>query len=355
MEQVAAVARSEVELSRDLDNAVALLLGYGAEQGRVDLAGTPIETEIQVAVVERPQRVIQEIGAIEPELELFRLLNLEVLEETQVGIEESRSVNCRQNARSILADGGRDGEAARVDVLVRCEALRGIAGQDWIQLNIGRAQQRHVADVKCGARDLVAVGVHAEGLTLYSREVGAALQLRDAGELPAVDKAANDFISGGVAQLDGVRGVEDVRAVGRLNSVVVGEIETVERRAHDTHRLAEGVVHVDSVPALGANPRHLQGVVVGIGVIGSQSQIGEALQWAEVVRREAIGIHAAILAGQHGTDGNQVDVAAGPAAVWQVLTPVTHVGYLEQARPRRALRNGDTKTIGVGLLIVEWK
>src|ERR1022692_185143 len=180
MEQVAAVARSEVKLSRDLDNAVALLLGYGAEQGRVDLAGTPIETEIQVAVVERPQRVIQEIGAIEPELELFRLLNLEVLEETQVGIEESRSVNCRQNARSILADGGRDGEAARVDVLVRCQVRCGIAGQDWIQLNIGRAQERHVADIKRGARDLVAIQIPTEILSLYPGEVGTALQLRDA-------------------------------------------------------------------------------------------------------------------------------------------------------------------------------
>src|ERR1035437_6330886 len=133
---------------------MALLLGYGAEQGRVDLAGSRIEAEAEVAAVERPQGAIQEIGAIEPELQLLRLLELEVLEKSQVGVEESRSVNRGKDAWAILADCSRDGEAAWVDELVRCQALRGIAGQDRIQLNIGRAKERHVANVKRGARNL---------------------------------------------------------------------------------------------------------------------------------------------------------------------------------------------------------
>src|SRR5450432_4510546 len=103
----------EVELDRKLDDAMALLLGYRSEQRRVDLAGSPIETKIQVAAVERPQRVIQEVGSIEPDLQLLRFLELEVLEESQIGVEEGRSVNRGKDCGAILADGGRDAETVR--------------------------------------------------------------------------------------------------------------------------------------------------------------------------------------------------------------------------------------------------
>ena len=87
---------------------MALLLGDRAEQRRVDLAGVAIEAETQIASVERPQRVVQEVVSVEAELQLLRLLDLEVLEQPQVGVEERRPVDRRQNARTILADCGRE-------------------------------------------------------------------------------------------------------------------------------------------------------------------------------------------------------------------------------------------------------
>ena len=66
-------ARSEVELDRDLDHAMALLLGDHAEQRRIHLAGVAIEAETEIASVERPQRVVQEVVPVKPELQLLRL------------------------------------------------------------------------------------------------------------------------------------------------------------------------------------------------------------------------------------------------------------------------------------------
>src|SRR5258708_7035263 len=106
--------RSEVKLDRGLDYAVALLLSDGAEQRCVDLAGGRIETESQIASVERPQRVIQEVVAVEPNLQLLRFFDLEVLEQTQIHVEEARPIDRGQDGRTVLADGGGHGEATRV-------------------------------------------------------------------------------------------------------------------------------------------------------------------------------------------------------------------------------------------------
>src|SRR5882757_8825035 len=67
-----------------------------------------------------------------------------------------------------------------------------------------------------------------------------------------------------------------MRAIGRLHSVVVVEVERVPRGIDDSHCLAEGVVHVEDVAALGAHPGRLQGVVVRIKLIRRQAEIGEA-------------------------------------------------------------------------------
>ena len=98
---------------------MALLLGHRAEHRSIQLARSAVEAEIQVASVERPQRMIQEVVPVEAELQLLRLLELEVLEESQIGVEERRSVDRRQHGRAVLPDCGRDAETARVDVLVR--------------------------------------------------------------------------------------------------------------------------------------------------------------------------------------------------------------------------------------------
>ena len=88
-------------------------------------------------------------------------------------------------------------ETARVDELVVPESGARIAGQHRAQLDIGRPQQRHVADVEVGARDLGAVQVHAEVtllLMLKPERLAPLCHLRDAGELPAVEEAAGDLV-----------------------------------------------------------------------------------------------------------------------------------------------------------------
>ena len=97
---------------------MALLLSCGSEQGRVDFAGGRIETQSQVGSIERPQWVIQEVGPVEAELQLFRFLELEVLEESQIGVEESRSVDGREYRRAVLTDLRWWSETTRIDELI---------------------------------------------------------------------------------------------------------------------------------------------------------------------------------------------------------------------------------------------
>src|SRR6185312_15265918 len=120
--------------------------------------------------------MIQEVRRVQAELELPRLAELEILKYSQIGIEEGRSIDGRKNARAILPDGSREGEATRVDELVLSQVRRGIAGQNRVQLDVARAQQGHVADIECGARNLRAVEIHPEVVaSAESREVRSAL------------------------------------------------------------------------------------------------------------------------------------------------------------------------------------
>ena len=104
-----------------------------------------------------------------------------------------------------------------------------VTGQDRVERDIRRAQQRHVADVEGGARDLVAVEVHAEVLAAVGPERFAPLWICAMPEsCQPFTKPPASLLLDGVAQLEGVGGVEDVRAVVGQHAIVVGEVELVE-------------------------------------------------------------------------------------------------------------------------------
>src|SRR5438309_8941949 len=80
----------EVELDRELDDAVAQLLGSNAELVVGQLAARAVEVQVEVvgAVAEAPQRVVHEVVRREAELQFPGLAELEVLEQREVAIEE---------------------------------------------------------------------------------------------------------------------------------------------------------------------------------------------------------------------------------------------------------------------------
>src|SRR5579859_5583052 len=82
--------RSEHELDRELNHSVALLLGDRSEVRRIQLSGGSIESEIQVGVVERPQRMVEEVVTRDSELQFLRFADLEILEQSEVPVKERR-------------------------------------------------------------------------------------------------------------------------------------------------------------------------------------------------------------------------------------------------------------------------
>src|SRR5208337_5153683 len=87
--------RSEQELDRHLDDPVALLERGLAEDWVILRECVLIEAKAEVTPVEGPQRMVQEVVPIEAELQRLPLLDLEVLEQCQIGVEEVGSVNGR--------------------------------------------------------------------------------------------------------------------------------------------------------------------------------------------------------------------------------------------------------------------
>src|SRR6266404_545404 len=172
---------------RKLYNTVALLCRDGSESRSINHSGGAVEAEVEVAPVERPQRVIHEVVGVEAELQLLALADIEVLEQSQVGVDVSRSVDDRQSGGTVLADLVGECEATRVDELVRREIRSGVAGNDRRQRNVRRAEQRGSADIVSSAWNLGAVESQAEILAPPSREVDATLELRDSGNLPAIE------------------------------------------------------------------------------------------------------------------------------------------------------------------------
>ena len=74
--------------------------------------------------------MIHEVVGVEAKLQLLALPDIEVLEQSQVGVEVSRSIDNRQSSRSVLADLIGECEAARVDELMRREIRSRVAGND---------------------------------------------------------------------------------------------------------------------------------------------------------------------------------------------------------------------------------
>src|SRR5580658_1007914 len=261
-------SRSEVELDRELYDSAALLVRGVAEQ-RAGLLARGVEAERQVLpAIEGPQRMVQEVIAVDTELQFLRFGDLEVLKQSQVGVEEPRSIDGWQHRRPVLPDTRRLGETVPIDELVRRQVRRRVASEDRGQLQVGGSQQRGVAGgvtPNGGRVAKVEVVTGAE-----PGQVGTAFQLGDAGELPAIDESAQYLVGGVASQFDRVGGVEDVRAVGRLHSVIVGQVERIGIGVDYAHGLAVGIVEVDIVVALGAHPGYLHRIVVRIQVIGRQ-------------------------------------------------------------------------------------
>ena len=107
-------------------------------------------------------RVIQEVIAVQAKLQLLPLpMDIEVLEQSHIGVEIRWPVDDRQRRGAVLADLVGECEAAQVDELVWREIRFRVARHDRRERNIGRAQQRGRADVLRGTRNLRAVGVGA--------------------------------------------------------------------------------------------------------------------------------------------------------------------------------------------------
>ena len=84
--------RSEVELHGKFDYPVTLgILGY-TERRIIRLQRVLIEAEIEIASVERPQRMIQPVVTADPELHALGFGDLEGLEYAHVPVEVCRSV-----------------------------------------------------------------------------------------------------------------------------------------------------------------------------------------------------------------------------------------------------------------------
>src|SRR5229473_5015056 len=80
--------RSERKRGRKLHDTVALLGRHRPEERGIDQPGRAVEAEIEVAPVERPQRMIQKVIAVQAKLQLLPLpVDIEILEQPHVRVE----------------------------------------------------------------------------------------------------------------------------------------------------------------------------------------------------------------------------------------------------------------------------
>ena len=151
----------------------------------------------------------------------------------------------------------REAETIGVDELVASQVRSRIARQDRVELDIGRSKQRHVADNIAGARNVQAVEVQVKvRVGAEACQIGAALNLCNAGDLPVIDHTTPDLVVREIAQLDRIGGVEDLLAVSRQHPVIVIQVELV-REVHDPHGLAVRVIRADRVTPLCPTPGRL--------------------------------------------------------------------------------------------------
>jgi hypothetical protein len=140
----------EDEPDDELNHASALLFGGFAEV-RIGLSDFSrcvlLELQRQVVVVgERPQRVVQEVVALNAELQILRFRHSEILEHSQVGVKVRGSVCDRQQGRAVLANRSWSRKTIPVHVLMLSQIGGRIAREDGIELHRIGAQNGLVVD-----------------------------------------------------------------------------------------------------------------------------------------------------------------------------------------------------------------
>src|SRR5579871_2143104 len=154
--QLKMVSSLEVVFGSHLDDAMTLFLVDVAE-GRIALRERTrsilLEGEPEIVSVKRPQRMVHPVVEVEPELQLLALLDGKVLEQCHIPVEVRRSINGRQDERAVLADLRWGREEIPIDVLMRCQPTRWIAGHNGIELDLRRAQQGLIVEREVGARN----------------------------------------------------------------------------------------------------------------------------------------------------------------------------------------------------------
>lgn len=140
----------EVELQRQLHGAVSEPVGHDAGAGCIDWCCTKVsncQLECGVAahvaleravVQEPPKRMVKEVERLRPELQAFRLRDLEVLEHGQVTVGKHWTVDIRDPVRAILSVGRRL-EARTIEDLMRLQVSSGVADQQWHDRHIRRS------------------------------------------------------------------------------------------------------------------------------------------------------------------------------------------------------------------------
>src|SRR5215471_3280846 len=140
--------------------------------------------------------MVQEVICLNPELQVLRFGDLKVLKQSEIRVEVPRPVDCRQNGWAVLSDYRRRSETAGIDVLVCSETRRRIASHQRVELHCVGAKDRLVTDTNARARNRHATHIQMEVAVLVvaaaERQVGSALNLRDARELPSVHRTIQE-------------------------------------------------------------------------------------------------------------------------------------------------------------------
>src|SRR4051812_35283228 len=184
--------------------------------------------------------MVQEVACLNPELQFAGLGYREVLEYSQIGVKESRSVDGGQESWAVSPDGVWSRETAGVDPLMRTQVRGGIAGHNRIQLYSVGAQDRRIGngdtprssgvDEVLGPRKNCVVKIHVEvPVGADAGEICSTLNLCAARKLPAVQKPCSDLVvTDRAGQVHRVSSAEDVAAITLLWPVVIPQIEWIE-------------------------------------------------------------------------------------------------------------------------------
>jgi len=371
----------ESEPDDKLNHASALLFS-GLAEVRIGLSELSrrrilLELQRQIGVVgERPHRVVQEVVALNAELQIFRFRHSEILEQSEVRVKVRGSVCYRQQRRAVLADGSWSSKAIPVYELMRAQIGGGVASYDGIELHSVRSQDGLVAyrnTIRVLRADRVRndptvqlhVVVRAGVVAAAIGDVGATLDLGDARDLPAAGNAREETMGmQRVADVDRISNVEQVPAIGGLHTIVALQVKGIDTggpiglaisiRAEDAHSLLKGVVCLNGVAAQVPAPSNLHRLVVRVKVIGRLVQVTVTLTGAWVIQWPVeLGISlGGIGCAQHRADGHEVEIASESTAAWQVSASVAYISHLEETLPGGLLCDGNAPAVGVRLLVI---